>query len=104
MVRYLKIGNQTATIIALCNLVDFDLTKDYCQLAIMDAGGLEVLANLLETEDYKCKFGSLRVLRLITVHPIIRRRYGSGQCLMKIKLLRTSIFFLAVECFCFLIF
>ena len=78
VVRYLKIGNQTATIIALCNLVDFDLTKDYCQLAIMDAGGLEVLANLLETEDYKCKFGSLRVLRLITVHPIIRRRYGSG--------------------------
>ena len=77
VVRYLKIGNQTATIIALCNLVDFDLTKDYCQLAIMDAGGLEVLANLLETEDYKCKFGSLRVLRLITVHPIIRRRYGS---------------------------
>ncbi len=42
VVRYLKIGNQTATIISLCNLVDFDLTKDYCQLAIMDAGGLEV--------------------------------------------------------------
>ena len=41
--RYLKIGNQTATIIALCNLVDFNLKKDYCQLAIMDAGGLEVL-------------------------------------------------------------
>ncbi len=42
LVRYLKIGNQTATIIALCNLVDFNLKKDYCQLAIMDAGGLEV--------------------------------------------------------------
>ena len=27
VVRYLKIGNQTATIIALCNLVDFDLKK-----------------------------------------------------------------------------
>ena len=73
MVRYLKIGNQTATIIALCNLVDFDLTKDYCQLAIMDAGGLEVLSNLLETDDFKCKLGSLRVLRLITCHPSIRR-------------------------------
>lgn len=73
MVRYLKIGNQTATIISLCNLVDFDLTKDYCQLAILDAGGLEVLANLLETDDYKCKLGSLRILRLITVHPSIRR-------------------------------
>jgi hypothetical protein len=73
VVRYLKIGNQTATIIALCNLVDFDLTKDYCQLAIMDSGGLEVLCNLLETDDYKCKLGSLRVLRQITVHPSIRR-------------------------------
>ena len=62
---------QKATIIALCNLVDFDLKKDYCQLAIMDSGGLEVLANLLETDDYKCKLGSLRVLRLITVHPNI---------------------------------
>ena len=39
----------------------------------MDSGGLEVLANLLETDDYKCKLGSLRVLRLITVHPNIRR-------------------------------
>ena len=47
--------------------------SDYCQLAIMDAGGLEVLANLLETDDSKCKLGSLRVLRLITVHPSIRR-------------------------------
>ena len=51
--------------------MDFDLKKDYCQLAIMDSGGLEVLANLLETDDYKCKLGSLRVLRLITVHPNI---------------------------------
>ena len=73
VVRYLKIGNQTATIIALCNLVDFDLTSEYCQLAIMDAGGLEVLANLLETDDAKCKLGSLRILVLITRHPSIRR-------------------------------
>ena len=42
LVRYLKIGNQTATIIAICNLIDFDLRKEFVQLAIMDAGGLEV--------------------------------------------------------------
>ena len=42
LIRYLKIGNQTATIIALCNLVDFDLQKEAIQVAIMDAGGLEV--------------------------------------------------------------
>ena len=71
--RYLKIGNQTATIIAICNLVDFDLKKEHVQLAILDAGGLEVLANLLETEDVKCKMGSLKILKDITVHPEIRR-------------------------------
>ena len=42
LVRYLKIGNQTATIISLCVMNDFDLNKEYAQLAIMDAGGLEV--------------------------------------------------------------
>ena len=32
LIRYLKVGNQTATIIALCNLADFDLTAYYCQV------------------------------------------------------------------------
>ena len=73
MIRYLKIGNQTATIIALCNLVDFDLQKEAIQVAIMDAGGLEVLTNLLETDDLKCKIGSLKVLSQITFHSDVRR-------------------------------
>lgn len=47
LVRYLKIGNQTATIIALCVLSDFDLAKEHCQLAILDAGGLEVTIRML---------------------------------------------------------
>ena len=37
LIRYLKIGNQTATIIALCNLVDFPLRKEYVQ------GGFQIL-------------------------------------------------------------
>ena len=73
LIRYLKIGNQTATIIALCNLVDFDLQKEAIQVAIMDAGGLEVLTNLLETDDLKCKIGSLKVLSQITFHSDVRR-------------------------------
>ena len=32
LVRYLKVGNQTATIIALCNLADFDLKAHFCQV------------------------------------------------------------------------
>ena len=33
----------------------------------------QVLTNLLDTDDFKCKIGSLRVLREISVHPDIRR-------------------------------
>ena len=59
-------------------------------MAIIDAGGLEVLANLLETDDVKCKIGeseckkagkidnvqltgSLKILKEIVVHPDIRK-------------------------------
>ena len=55
LVKYLKGGNQTATIIALCSMRDFNLTQEACQFAIRDVGGLEVLINLLDTEDIKCK-------------------------------------------------
>ncbi|CAG5117256.1 unnamed protein product, partial [Candidula unifasciata] len=55
LVKYLKGGNQTATIIALCSLRDFNLLQETCQLAIRDVGGLEVLINLLDTEEVKCK-------------------------------------------------
>ena len=53
---------------------DFDLKKDHVQLAIMDSGGLEILTNLLDTEDPKCQLGSLKILKEITCHPEIRRQ------------------------------
>lgn len=34
---------------------DFNLAQETCQLAIRDVGGLEVLINLLETDEVKCK-------------------------------------------------
>ena len=42
-------------------------------MAIMDAGGLEVLVNLLETDDVKCKIGSLKIPKEIVVQPDIRK-------------------------------
>ena len=57
LVKYLKGGNPTATVIALSSIRDFNLSMDICQLAIRDAGGLEVLANLLETDNLDCKVG-----------------------------------------------
>ncbi|XP_074662830.1 outer dynein arm-docking complex subunit 2-like [Tubulanus polymorphus] len=73
LVKYLKGGNQTATIIALCSMRDFNLAQETCQLAIRDVGGLEVLINLLETEEIKCKIGSLKILREISRNTQIRK-------------------------------
>ena len=73
LVKYLKGGNQTATIIALCSMRDFNLSQEACQFAIRDVGGLEVLINLLDTDDIKCKIGSLQILKEISKNPFIRR-------------------------------
>jgi armadillo repeat-containing protein 4 len=55
LVKYLKGGNPTATVIALSSIRDFPLSVEICQFAIRDVGGLEVLVNLLETNDNDCK-------------------------------------------------
>ncbi|TPP61577.1 Armadillo repeat-containing protein 4 [Fasciola gigantica] len=73
MVKYLKGGNQTSTIISLCALQDMPLKTEVCQLAVRDVGGIDVLINLLETEEVRCKLGSLKILREITKNPQIRR-------------------------------
>eukprot|EP00054_Salpingoeca_dolichothecata_P017124 m.102085 g.102085 ORF g.102085 m.102085 type:complete len:1027 (-) comp22316_c0_seq2:122-3202(-) len=73
LVKYLSGGNQTATIISLCSLRDFDLSSDICQFAIRDVGGLDVLVNLLETDDTKCQIGALKILREVSVNPQINR-------------------------------
>lgn len=73
LVKYIKAGNQTATIVALCCLKDHDLTTQLNQLAIQDIGGLEVLVNLLESNDLQCRLGSLSVLAEISLNIDIRR-------------------------------
>jgi len=56
LIKYMKAGNQTATIMSLCCLKDHDLTTVINLTAIRDAGGLEVLVNLLEADDFKFRF------------------------------------------------
>jgi len=87
LVKYLKGGNQTATIIALCAMRDFNLAQETCQLAIRDVGGLEVLINLLETNENKCKIGSLKILKEISRNTQIRKAIadlGGLQTMVKI--------------------
>lgn len=40
---------------------DFNLAQEACQFAIRDVGGLEVLINLLDTDDIKCKVIKLQL-------------------------------------------
>ncbi|XP_065051590.1 outer dynein arm-docking complex subunit 2-like isoform X3 [Rhopilema esculentum] len=87
LVKYLKGGNQTATIIALCAMRDFNLAQETCQLAIRDVGGLEVLINLLETNEIKCKIGALKILKEISKNTQIRKAIadlGGLQTMVKI--------------------
>jgi HEAT repeat protein len=72
LVKYLRCGNPTATVIAICSLRDFDLLNETNQLAIRDVGGLDTLVNLLDTEDSKCKIGALKILQLISQNIQIR--------------------------------
>ncbi|KAK3760315.1 hypothetical protein RRG08_063072 [Elysia crispata] len=89
LVKYLKGGNQTATIIALCSLRDFNLTQETCQLAIRDVGGLEVLINLLDTDEVKCKIGALKILKEISRNTQIRRAIADlGGLQTMVKILR----------------
>ncbi|XP_037829249.1 armadillo repeat-containing protein 4 [Kryptolebias marmoratus] len=72
LVKYLKRADQTATVLVLCGLMDFDLTNEACQIAIRDAGGLEILINLLDTDEVRCKIGSLKILRKISLNKQIQ--------------------------------
>ncbi|KAH3821957.1 outer dynein arm-docking complex subunit 2-like [Dreissena polymorpha] len=91
LVKYLKGGNQTATIIALCSMRDFNLAQETCQLAIRDVGGLEVLINLLDTEEIKCKIGSLKILKEISRNTQIRRAIADlGGLQTMVKILREA--------------
>jgi hypothetical protein len=54
-------GDDAATIISLCSLRDMNLQSEKYQMAITDAGGLEVLINLLETDSTRCMVSQLHV-------------------------------------------
>ncbi|NXN86564.1 ARMC4 protein, partial [Bombycilla garrulus] len=72
LAKYVKGGDPTATVIALCSMRDFDLSQETCQLAIKDTGCLEVLINLLDTQEIKCQTGSLKILKDISQNILIR--------------------------------
>uniref|UniRef100_A0A3Q2CZ47 Outer dynein arm docking complex subunit 2 n=2 Tax=Cyprinodon variegatus TaxID=28743 RepID=A0A3Q2CZ47_CYPVA len=73
LVQELKDGDQTATVLILCAMMELDLLKESYQVAIQDLGGLEVLLNLLDTDDIRCKIGSLKILTKISQNVQLRQ-------------------------------
>ncbi|RZF37813.1 hypothetical protein LSTR_LSTR007175 [Laodelphax striatellus] len=80
LIKYMKAGNQTATVVALACLKDHELGSESIQTAIKEIGGLEVLINLLETNDFKCKMGALSVLSVVSENFEIRRHMTDLGC------------------------
>ncbi|EDO45816.1 predicted protein [Nematostella vectensis] len=66
LVKYLRAGNPTVTIIALCALQDFSIEQEGCQLSLLDLRAAPVLLNLLNTDNYSCMIGSLQLLRRLS--------------------------------------
>ncbi|VDL62020.1 unnamed protein product [Hymenolepis diminuta] len=66
-------GNQTSTVISLCALYDTPLETEVCQLAVRDTGGVDVLINLLETEEIRSMLGSLKILKVVSQNPELRK-------------------------------
>ncbi|XP_023288115.1 armadillo repeat-containing protein gudu isoform X2 [Orussus abietinus] len=73
LVKYMKAGNQTATIVSLCLLKDYELNSNALRSCFREMGGLELLINLLETKDTKCQHGALIVLLQMTTSSEMRR-------------------------------
>ncbi|XP_067018546.1 outer dynein arm-docking complex subunit 2-like isoform X2 [Acropora muricata] len=74
LVKYLRLGNQTATVITLCGLTDFNLMQEMTQMAIRDVDGLTVLVNILRTDHNNCQIGALKVLQQLTINSKYNRR------------------------------
>lgn len=66
----------TLTSLLVSSLLLFFILKmslETCQIAIREVGGLEVLINLLDTDEVKCKIGALKILKQISMNASIRR-------------------------------
>ncbi|XP_014243459.1 armadillo repeat-containing protein gudu-like [Cimex lectularius] len=91
LLKYIKVGNQTATIIALACMKDLDLNSDIALLAIKDIGGLEILINLLETNVHKCVLGSLQVLESVSEKNDVKKELTElGAVPLLVGLLKSS--------------
>lgn len=68
-----QFGSPTATLLALCGLSRYDLSQTMCQQALDISQAMDVLINVLEADDHKCKVAALRVLQKMVQIPYFQR-------------------------------
>lgn len=61
------------TLVALCYLLEYDLSQDLYQYALLEVNGIEVLVNILETNDSECKLAALQLLLVLSKQNIMKR-------------------------------
>ncbi|XP_031572722.1 armadillo repeat-containing protein 4-like [Actinia tenebrosa] len=86
LVKFLRVGNPTVTVIALCTLQEFNLEQEMTQVSIIDLDGISILLNLLKTDHRPCMIGSLKILRRLSISRRVNNeiyRLGGIQQLIK---------------------
>eukprot|EP00794_Sanderia_malayensis_P017664 gene17664-19424_t len=71
LIKYAKRGNQTATVLALVALADFDLQKNTVQSSLLHVDGVNLLVNLLRSNDSRSKIAALKILKQIASNRLV---------------------------------
>eukprot|EP00762_Andalucia_godoyi_P006187 ANDGO_01649.mRNA.1 hypothetical protein len=72
LVKFLKGGNMSATIIALSTLREYDLSARSYQKALKDVGGIDPLLGLVGSGEPKLAQGCAEVLCAVSKHPLVQ--------------------------------
>ncbi|XP_023216582.1 armadillo repeat-containing protein gudu-like isoform X2 [Centruroides sculpturatus] len=72
LIKSLKFGDCTNTVLSLCLLQECDVHLPANQKVIEDSNCITLLLNLLETDVLRCQIGALKVLREIASNPAMR--------------------------------
>eukprot|EP01086_Lenisia_limosa_P015707 TRINITY_DN5202_c0_g1_i1.p1 TRINITY_DN5202_c0_g1~~TRINITY_DN5202_c0_g1_i1.p1 ORF type:complete len:370 (+),score=89.26 TRINITY_DN5202_c0_g1_i1:158-1111(+) len=99
LVKFIRTGNQNASVIALSSLLAFDLSSDLNVRALREVSGMEPLVEMLGSSDPKVRYGSLKILKEVVNSPKARvdlARLGGMQQLVRLLDDRTEEVRLAV--------
>ncbi|MES1903122.1 MAG: Armadillo repeat-containing protein 4 [Paramarteilia canceri] len=73
LIKFMRVGNQTATPIALCSINNMNFSTSHVQASLKDFNATETLLNIADTEHLQSKTAALRILAKMSRYTIFRR-------------------------------